>query len=49
MPPPIEHLTSFNYHQWKEDMENHIRTKKLFKLVMELEAELILNYDKEKY
>ena len=44
----VEPLTSFNYHQWKEDMEGLLRTKKLFRLTEEIEAEPILNHDKEK-
>ena len=43
----MEQFTSFNYHQWKEDMASLLRTKKLYRLTMELEA--VLNYDKEKY
>ena len=49
MAHPIELLTSFNYHQWKEDMEGLLRTKKLFRLIEGIEVEPILNHDKEKY
>ena len=42
----MEKLTSFNYHQWKEDMENQLRSKKLFRLTMEIEVEPILNHEK---
>ena len=45
----VEHLTPFNYHQWKEDMEVLLHTKKLFRLIEEIEAVPILNHDKEKY
>ena len=45
----MEQLTSFNYHQWKEDMESLLHTKKLYRLTMGLETEPVLNYDKEKY
>ena len=45
----MEQLTTFNYHQWKEDMENQLRSKKLFKLTMETEAEPVHYVDKEKY
>ena len=44
----VESLTSFNYHQW-EDMEGLLRTKNLLRLIEEIEAEPILNHDKEKY
>ena len=46
MAHPVELLTSFNYHQWKEDMEGLLHTKKLFKLTKETEVEPILNHDK---
>ena len=49
MVPPVEPLTPFNYHQWKEDMGVLLRTKNLYRLIMELEAEPLLNHDKEKY
>ena len=45
----MEQLTSFNYPHWKEDMESLLHTKKIYRLTMELEAEPVLNYDKEKY
>ena len=49
MAHPVELLTSFNYHQCKEDMDSLLHTKKLYRLIMELELEPILNYVKEKY
>ena len=45
----VEPITPFNYHQWKEDMEVLLCTKKLFRLTEETEAVPILNHDKEKY
>ena len=45
----VEPITPFNYHQWKEDMEVLLHTKKLFRLTEETEAMPILNHDKEKY
>ena len=45
----VEPLSPFNYHQWKEDMEVLLCTKKLFRLTEETEAVLVLNHDKEKY
>ena len=49
MAPPMEILTPFNYHQWKEDMEMQIRYKRLFKLTMETEVEEVHYVDKKKY
>ena len=49
MAPPMEVLTPFNYHQWKEDMEMQLRSKRLFRLTMEVEKEPIHYVDKEKY
>ena len=49
MDHPVEPLTPFNYHQWKEDMEVLLRLKELFRLTEEVEAVPILNHDKEKY
>ena len=49
MAPPIELLTPFNYHQWKEDMEMQLCSKRLFKLRIEAEKEPIHYVDKEKY
>ena len=49
MASPIEPLTPFNYHQWKEDMEMQLRSKRLFRLTMAIEAEPIHYGDKEKY
>ena len=45
----VEPLTPFNYHQWKEDMEVLLYTKKLFRLTEEIEVVPIVNHDKEKY
>ena len=49
MASPIEPLTPFNYHQWKEGMEMQLRSKQLFRLTMNTEAKSVLNHDKEKY
>ena len=49
MAPPMDLLTPFNYHQWKEDMEMQIHSKRLYKLIMETEKEPIHYVDKEKY
>ena len=45
----MELLTPFNYHQWKEDMEMQIRSKRIFRLTMETKKEPIHYVDKEKY
>ena len=45
----MELLTPFNYHQWKEDMEMQLRSKRCFRLTMETEAELVHYVNKEKY
>ena len=49
MAHPLEPLTPFNYHQWKEDMVVMLHTKQLFRLIEETEAVPILNHGKEKY
>ena len=49
MAPPIELLTPFNYHLWKEDMEMQLCSKILFILTMEVEEDPIHYVDKEKY
>ena len=49
MAPPMNLLTTLNYHQWKEDMEMQLHSKKIFRPTMEIEAYPILNHDKEKY
>ena len=49
MDPLMELLTPFNYHQWKEDMEMLLHSKRLFILIMETEKEPIHYVDKEKY
>ena len=45
----MELLTPLNYHQWKEDMEMQLCSKRLFRLTMETEKEPIHYVDKEKY
>ena len=45
----MELLTPFNYHQWKEDKEMQLCSKRLFKLTMEVEAEAIRYVDKENF
>ena len=49
MAHPVEPLTPFNYHQWKEDMVVMLRTKHLFRLIEETEVVPALDHDKEKY
>ena len=49
MAHPIEPLTSFNYHQWKEDMEGLLHTKKIFRLIEETEEEPESDKYKAKY
>ena len=46
---PVEPLTPFNYHQWKEYMVVMLCTKQLFRLIEEIEAVPALENDKEKY
>ena len=45
----MEILTHFNYHQWKEEMEMQLCSKRPFRLIMEVEKETIHYVDKEKY
>ena len=45
----IEHLTPFNYHQWKAEMVVMLRTKGLFRLIEEAEEEPDSDKDKAKY
>ena len=45
----MEHLSPFNCHQWKEDMESFLHTTLLLRLTEEIEVLPILNHDKEKY
>ena len=45
----MELLIPFNYHQWKEDMEMQLHSKRLFRLTMEVDKESIHYVDKEKY
>ena len=49
MAPPMELLTPFNYHQWKEYMDMKLHSKIIFRLKMEIEAEPFHYVDKEKY
>ena len=49
MAPPMELLTPFNYHQWKEDMEMHFLSKRLYRIIMDTEVDPIHYVDKEKY
>ena len=49
MVPPMDLITPFNYHQWKEDMEMQLHFKILFILTMEIEADPVHYVDKEKY
>ena len=42
-------LTPLNYHQWKEDIEIQLLSKGLYRVIMEMELELIHYVDKEKY
>ena len=39
MAHPVEPLTPFNYHQWKEYMVVMLHTKGLFRLIEEVEEE----------
>ena len=45
----MELLTPFNYHQWKEDMEMQLHSKRLFRLTMDTTIEPTHYVDKEKY
>ena len=49
MAHPVEPLTSFNYHQWKDDMVLMLRTKHLFILIEEIEEEPESDKDKTMY
>ena len=49
MTPPMDLLTPFNYHQWKEEMEMQIHSKILFRIIMEIKVDLVHYVDKEKY
>ena len=49
MAHPVELLTPFNYHQWKDDMIVLLRTKHLFRLIEETEEEPESDKDKAKY
>ena len=42
-------LTPFNYHQWKENMEMQLHSKRLFRLTMETKKEPIHYVDEEMY
>ena len=45
----MELLTPFSYHQWKEDIEKQLRSKRLFRLTMDTKAEPIHYVNKKKY
>ena len=45
----IEHLTPFNYHQWKAEMVVMLHTKGLFRLIEEAEEEPDSDKDRAKY
>ena len=49
MAHPVEPLTPFNYHQWKEDMVVMLHTKHLFRLIEETKEEIESDKDKAKY
>ena len=49
MAHPVDLLTPFNYHQWKDDMRVLLRTKHLFRLIEETEEEPESDKDKAKY
>ena len=49
MAHPVEPLTPFNYHQWKENMVVILHTKGLFRLIEEAEEEPDSDKDKAKY
>ena len=49
MAHPVELLTPFNYHQWKDDMVVMLHTKHLFKLIEEIEEVPESDKDKAKY
>ena len=49
MAHPVEPLTPFNYHQWKDDMRVLLCTKHRFRLIEETEEEPELDKDKAKY
>ena len=49
MDHPVELLTPFNYHQWKDDMRVLLHTKHLFTIIEEIEEEPESDKDKAKY
>ena len=49
MAPFLELLTHFHYHQWKEDMEMQLHSKRLYRATMGIEVEPIHYVDKENY
>ena len=49
MAHPMEALTPFNYHKWKDDMKVLLHTKHLFRLIEETEEEPESDKDKAKY
>ena len=42
-------LTSFNYHQWKDDMEINLRSRGLYRVTMNTEVEPNVAAEKIKY
>ena len=49
MAQSLDPLTSFNYHQWKEDMEIHLCSKGIYRLTMNIELEPNAAAEKIKY
>ena len=45
----LDLLTSFNYHQWKEDMEIHLCSRGLYQVIMNTELEPNAVAEKIKY
>ena len=45
----LDPLTSFNYHQWKEDMEIQILSRGLYRVTMNIELEPNATAEKIKY
>ena len=45
----LDLLTSFNYHQWKEDMEIHLHSRGLYRVTMNTELEPNATVEKIKY
>ena len=49
MATSLDSLTSFNYHQWKEDMEIHLCSRGLYQVTMNTELEPNVATEKIKY